>query len=134
LDKCVFLKEQHMNETKVNTNIGDVSSPGSKKAVMAKDEARAKALAHFEASAAVSMTNGVFLIDPEFGAAQDHANMRAGQLSSLLMLMRGDDAQGFRRLADRAQQDLMWLASQLADEVEAMLPIIADEVRKEGRA
>jgi hypothetical protein len=63
-----------------------------KKATVTQEDARAKALAHFEASSAVNVTNGVFLIDAEFGAAQDHAAMRAGQLSSLLLLMRLDGA------------------------------------------
>jgi hypothetical protein len=30
--------------------------------------------------------------------------------------------------------NLMWLASQMADELQAMLPIVAKEVRKEARA
>lgn len=119
-----------MHGTKVNTNIGGVSSPEAKKAGMAKEEA----LAHFEASAAVNLTNGVFLVDAFPGSAQDHADMRAGQLSSLLLLMRVDDAKGFRCLGDHVQLNLMWLASQMADELQAMLPIIAEEVRKEGRA
>ena len=119
-----------MHGTKVNTNIGGVSSPEEKKAGMAKEEA----LAHFEASAAVSLKNGVFLIDAEPGTPQDHADMRAGQLSSLLMLMRVDDARGFRCLGDHVQLNLMWLASQMADELRAMLPIIATEVSNGGRA
>jgi hypothetical protein len=123
-----------MHEMKVNTNHRWSTLSETKKATVTQEDARAKALAHFEASAAVSMANGVLLIDAEFGVAQDHANMRAGQLFSLLMLMRVDDAQGFGCLADRAQQDLMWLASQLANELQAMLPIIAEEARKEGRA
>lgn len=93
---------------------------------------KAAALAHFEAFASVNLTNGVFLV--EEGAAQDHADMRAGQLSSLLMLMRVDDAQGFRCLGDHVQLNLMWLASQLANELEAMLPIVVEEARKEARA
>ena len=34
MDKCIFLKERHMNETKVNTNIGDVSSLEEKNTAM----------------------------------------------------------------------------------------------------
>lgn len=120
------------NGTKVNTNIGDVSSPESKKAAVTQDDARAQALAHFEASTAVSMTYGAFLV--EQGGAYDHATMRADQLSSLLLLMRLDDARNFRNISDDRQLSLMWLASQLAAELQAMLPIIAEEVRKEGRA
>jgi hypothetical protein len=97
-------------------------------------EARDKALGHFEACAAVELPYGTFLVDAELYAAQDHADMRAGQLSSLLMLMRVDDAQGFRCLGDHVQLNLMWLASQLANELEAMLPIVAEEARKEARA
>lgn len=121
-----------MHGTKVNTNTNGSALSESKKAVMAKEEARTKALAHFDASAAVSLTNGSFLV--EVGAAEDHANMRAGQLSSLLSLMRVSDAHSFRILGDHVQSDIMWLVSQLADEVQAMLPIIAAEARREGRA
>jgi hypothetical protein len=123
-----------MHETKVNTNHCGATPSESKKATGAYEDARAKALAHFEASASVSMTNGVFLVDAQFGAGQDHAHMRAGQLSSLLLLMRLDGAQNFRNISADRQLSLMWLASQLADELKAMLPIIADEVRREGRA
>lgn len=71
------------------------------------------------------MPNGTFLV--EDGAAYDQAHMRAGQLSSLLMLMRADEASGFRLLGNSMQISLMGLASQLAEEVEAMLPLAAKE-------
>jgi len=122
-----------MHETKVNTNHCGATPSESKKATGTED-ARAKALAHFEASAAVNVTNGVFLVDSGPGAAQDHADMRANQLSSLLLLMRLDDARTFRNISNDRQLSLMWLASQLADELRDMLPIIAEEVREEGRA
>jgi len=107
-----------------------VAKPDSN--AVSDDDATAQALAHFEAVASVNLTNGKFLV--ETGAARDHADMRAGHLSSLLMLMRVNDAQGFRGLGERVQLNLMWLASQLADELRDMLPIIEDEVRQEGRA
>ncbi|QJE00664.1 hypothetical protein HH212_12060 [Massilia forsythiae] len=88
-------------------------------------EAEAAALAQFNAAAAVNMTNGTFLV--EDGAAYDQAHMRSAQLSSLLTLMRMEGAQNFRNLADGAQSNLMYLASHLAEEVEAMLPLAAKE-------
>ena len=91
-----------------------------------------EALAHFDAAASVGLANGTFLV--EDGAAYDQAHMRAGQLSALLMLMRVDDAAGFRNIGDAHQLNLMWLASQLADEVQAMLPLAAQEQRQENRA
>jgi hypothetical protein len=92
----------------------------------------AAALAHFDAAASVSLTNGTFLV--EDGAAYDQAHMRAGQLSGLLMLLRVDGASGFRVLGDDMQLNLMWLASQLADELQAVLPLAAQEQRQEERA
>lgn len=123
-----------MHGTKVNTNHCGATPSESKNAAMTQEDAHAKALAHFRASASVNLTNGVFLINAEFAAAQDHAAMRAGQLSSLLLLMRLDGAQNFRSISDDRQLNLMWLASQLAGELEAMLPIVAEEVRQEGQA
>jgi hypothetical protein len=96
------------------------------------DDASAMALGYFNASASIQLTNGAFLV--EEGAAFDHAHMRAGHLSSLLMLLRVNDAHSFRLLGDGVQLNLIWLASQLADELQAMLPIVADEVRREERA
>lgn len=92
----------------------------------------AAALAYFDAAASVSLTNGIFLV--EDGGAYDHAQMRADQLSGLLMLMRADGASGFRMIGDDMQLNLMWLASQLADEVQAMLPLAAKEQRREKQA
>jgi hypothetical protein len=103
----------------------------SRKSVDANIDAR-QALAHFEAVASVNLNNGVFLV--ETGAARDHADMRASQLSSLLMLMRMDDARGFGMLGEAVQANVMWLASQLADELKGMLPIVAEEARQEARA
>jgi hypothetical protein len=95
-------------------------------------EAQTKALGYFNADAWLQQPNGTFLV--EAGCARDHADMRAGQLSSLLMLMRVDDARGFRMLGDGVQANVMWLASQLADELKGMLPIVAEEARQEARA
>jgi len=87
-----------------------------------------EALGHFGAAASVSLTNGTFLV--EDGGAYDHAHMRADQLSSLLLLMRVDGARGFLQIGNEVQLNLMWLASQLADEVQAMLPLAAKEQRE----
>lgn len=95
------------------------------------DDASAAALGYFNACDSVRQPNGTFLV--EEGSAHDHAHMRAGQLSSLLYLMRSDDGATFRCMCDTYQLNLLWLASQLADDLEAMLPIVADEVRREAR-
>lgn len=105
------------------------SSKATQDAILGKTpvpaDAEAAALAHFDAVAAVNLTNGIFLV--EDGAAYDQVHMRSAQLSSLLMLMRMEDAQNFRNLADGVQLNLMWLAAGLAEEVEAMLPLVAKE-------
>ena len=103
------------NETKVNTNIGDVASLESKK---------------------VLPPQYVGWIETPFGdhfikrgEALDHANMRGAQLASLLALMSGDGLDRFRTLSRGKQNDLMWMAKQLADETETMFDIVvADEV------
>jgi hypothetical protein len=104
----------------------------SRKIDDANVDAAAKALAYFKAAASVKLTNGTFLVGD--GSAVDHADMRAGQLSSLLLLMRLDEARNFRNISEDRQLSLMWLASQLADELKAMLPIVAEEVSKEAQA
>ena len=89
------------------------------------------ALAHFDAAAAVSLATGTFLV--EDGGAYDHTHMRADQLAGLLKLMRVEEANGFRQLGSGEQLNLLWLASQLADEVQAMLPLAAKEQRQGAR-
>lgn len=91
----------------------------------------AAAMGYFNSTASVLLSNGTLLL--EEGAAYDQAHMRAGQLSSLLMLMRVDDASGFRNISDAQQLSLMWLASQLADELQAVLPLAAKEQCQEVR-
>lgn len=93
---------------------------------------KAVALEHFGAAASIGLVNGTVLV--EDGAAFDQAHMRAGQLSGLLMLMRADDATGFRMIGEDMQRDVMWLASQLAEELHALLPLVAEEQRREKRA
>jgi len=112
------------------------SSKATNAAILGKtpvaDMGETAALAHFGAAAYVSLANGTFLV--EDGAAYDQASMRADQLSSLLLLMRVDGARGFLQIGDEVQLNLMWLASQLADELQAMLPLAAQEQRQEKQA
>ena len=105
-----------MNETKVNTSIGDVSSPAAKNMALPPEY--------------------VGRIDTPFGVqyiahkgALDHAYMRSKQLSSLLLIMSGEGLERFRLLNEGAQDSLLWMARQLAVETEAMFDIVrADEV------
>lgn len=93
---------------------------------------QASALAHFNAVAAIHQPNGVLLI--QAGSVRDHADMRADQLSSLLQLCRLDGGGQLRLMSDDRQLSVLWLAQQLADDLGAVLPLIADEVRQEARA
>ncbi len=111
-----------MNETKVNTNIGDVTSVQAKKVVFARDH--------------------VGIIDTPYGTqlinrneAADHAYMRAKQLSALLKLMQTqtEGAERFSELGPRDQDSLLWLGVQLADELYAMVDVVAAD-KWEGRA
>jgi hypothetical protein len=104
-----------MNETKVNTNIGDVSSPATKNPALPP-----------EYVGRIDTPHGTQYVDR--GAALDHAYMRSKQLSSLLLLMSGEGLDYFSRLNDNARDSLLWLARQLATETEAMFDIVlADE-------
>jgi hypothetical protein len=104
-------KESHMNETKVNTNIGDVASPATKNPALPT-----------EYVGCIDTPHGAQFVDR--GAALDHAYMRSKQLSSLLLLMSGDGLVYFRLLNSNAQDSLLWLARQLATETEAMFDIV----------
>lgn len=105
-----------MNETKVNTKIGDVASPEEKNPALPPEYVGRIATPH-----------GAQYVDR--GAALDHAYMRSNQLSSLLLLMSGEGLTYFRLLNDNAQDSLLWLARQLATETEAMFDIVlADQV------
>lgn len=104
-----------MNETKVNTNNCDVTSPGSKNLVLPP-----------EYVGRVETPHGAQYINR--GDALDHAYMRSKQLSSLLLLMSGEGLDYFSRLNENARDSLLWLARQLATETEAMFDIvIADQ-------
>ncbi|MFC0169667.1 hypothetical protein ACFFKC_16400 [Pseudoduganella danionis] len=65
-------------------------------------------------------------------SAEDHCNMRASQLASLLRLISADGLDAFLG-QDRATKDgVLWLASSLADEVERMLPVVSLEISLRG--
>lgn len=104
-----------MNETKVNTKIGDVASPELKKILLT-----------LKCIGAIKTPYGAHYINR--GDALDHAHMRGKQLTSLLTLMSGEGLANFRLLNEGAQDSLLWLAQQLSKETEAMFDmILADE-------
>lgn len=108
------------NETKVNTNIGDVASLESKKITLPP-----------EYVGWIETPFGDHFI--KRGEALDHANMRSAQLAGLLSLMRGEGSDRFFGLARGTQDSLMWMAGQLAEEVETMFDIVAFD-EQGGRA
>jgi hypothetical protein len=103
------------NETKVNTNIGDVASPESKK-ITRPPEYVGRVMTPF----------GNQYV--ERGSALDHAIMRSGQLSSLLLLIGGNGIDHFRDIDPKAQESLLWLARQLATETEAMFEVVVADL------
>ena len=103
-----------MNETKVNTNIGDVSSPVTK---------------NTDFFGCVTTPYGVQYINR--GDAVDHAHMRSRQLSSLLLLIQGDSAEGFRGLGLGTQDSLLWMAVQMADELQDLVDIVDADARRD---
>ncbi|WUR14711.1 hypothetical protein E7V67_006270 [[Empedobacter] haloabium] len=62
------------------------------------------------------------------GEALNHASMRSSQLSGLLQLIGGVDDPHFARLQPAQQDNLLWLARQLANEADEMLDIIAADM------
>ncbi len=48
---------------------------------------------------------------------QDHLDAKAAQLHSLLVAFKGDGFQAFRALGAEHQNNLIWLASDLAEEI-----------------
>lgn len=104
------------DKSKVNTNIGDVASPEAKKVTLPP-----------EYVGRVTTPFGNQYI--ERGCALDHARMRGGQLSSLLLLIGGEGLENFLSINAQAQENILWLARQLATETEAMLEIVASDAK-----
>jgi hypothetical protein len=103
------------NEMQVNTNIGGLPSPESKKVIIPS-----------EYIGWVMTPFGNQYI--ERGCALDHARMRSSQLSSLLAIIGGDGVDHFRAIDPKAQESILWLARQLATETEAMFDLVAADL------
>ena len=108
------------NETQVNTNLGDLPSAEAKKAAIPP-----------EYVGRINTPFGHQYI--ERGCAMDHARMRSGQLSSLLLLISGEGLENFISINAGAQESILWLARQLATETEAMFDLVAAD-QKGGAA
>lgn len=106
-----------MNETKVNTNIGDVPSAEAKNTASLS-----------EYVGCIETPYGVQYINR--GDAVDHAHMRSRQLSSLLLLIQGDSAEGFRGLGPGTQDSLLWMAVQMADELQDLVDIVDADAKR----
>jgi len=103
------------NETKVNTN-NPQSSPADEKNVAVNTTPHV---------GSISVPYGTLSIDR--GGADDHLAMRSRQLCSLLRLMQGEGTTpAMNRLNDFRQHSLLWLAQQLADEIEEALPFVQE--------
>lgn len=104
------------NETKVNTKNPAASRVGSKKVVP-------------DATLYCGSIEGPYgdtYIN--CGATTDHLQMRAGQLSSLLLLIHGDGLAEFQNLSDQSQDSLLWLAYQLSSEIQDVIKISDSDV------
>jgi len=107
------------NKTKVNTNYSAVATSEAKNNIFA-----AKHIG------ILTTPYGALMID-SFNAA-DHAAMRGQQLSSLLRLMQGEGWTRLSSLGPAAQDSLLWLAIQLADEMQDMVDVVAADAQGEG--
>jgi len=120
LDKCIFLRDTHMNKAKVNTNNSDVTSSGPKNPV--------------EPSEYVGQIDTPFGVQHiNRGDSLDCAHMYSKQLTALLVTMHGEGLDRFLRLDNDSQHQLVWLALQLAERTAAMFDIVARDIR-EGSA
>ena len=107
-----------MNETKVNTNSADITSPPAKNFLSVEGEFVGR----------IDTPYGVHLI--KRGEAKDHARMRATQLTSLLLLIQGEgDAAVFKTLRDDMQDSLLWMALQTSQELGAAVELVADDAQ-----
>lgn len=106
------------NGTKVNTKSAEKTLQAAKSDLFARKHV-----------GVIETPYGAQLINS--GDAIDHAYMRGRQLSSLLRLIQGDSSERFRNLLPVNQDSLLWMAVELADEVEAMIDMIVVDV-KEG--
>ena len=59
--------------------------------------------------------------------ASNLADMRASQLSALLLLTIGDAAASFRNYNDDVQENVLWLAQGLAEELKELLSLVREE-------
>jgi hypothetical protein len=106
-----------MHQAKVNTISVELPLPANKIAAQG-------AAAGYVGS--IGVPYGLLCISP--GDAEDHAHMRTRQLSSLLLLIHVDGGGHFDRLGHGSKEALLWLASQLADEMESMVSILVSDV------
>jgi hypothetical protein len=72
---------------------------------------------------------GAVHVQVEQGSAQDYAHMRAKQLSALLHMTYGGGEEAFQTLSSELQNNYLWLASSIADELGNLLPLVAKEAR-----
>lgn len=56
--------------------------------------------------------------------ASDYASMRAAQLAALLQITYGGGGESFRNYSDSIQDDVLWLAAGLAEELKKLIPLI----------
>lgn len=103
-----------MHKAKVNTINSDVTSSGPNNLVLPAEYA-----------GCIETPFGAQYVN--HGEALDHAHMRSGQLSSLLLLMHGEGQDYCRILGKAAQGSLLRLSIQLAEEVQGALDIVASE-------
>ncbi len=64
------------------------------------------------------------------GAAQDYCEMRAAQLCALLNVISGEGHDNFAGYSDAIQDDVKWLARSLAEEIKALIPVVAEEGKR----
>lgn len=77
--------------------------------------------------------NGV-VVSIARGKVRDYTDMRAAQLSALLKLTVGEVGNEFRESSCEVQDNVMWLASTLADEMVDLLDLIDADARTGGAA
>ena len=80
----------------------------------------------FVADAISANDNGVSVLHPGFACVLDYVEMRSAQLCALLSVVEGNE---FRSQNDDVQQNVLWLAQTLSDEIAIAIPLVAKEAR-----
>lgn len=92
-----------------------------------KNQGDAKDSGEFTTKIVLGAPYGQLHIGPKLDL-EDHAGMRANQLSAMLLLIHGKGHEYFSNMNENSRQSYLWLAFQLSAEIEEILPFMTVRV------